>query len=91
MSKLMRKKKIDFVLDEEAMNIFNTKIENIRIQCDTYLESIASYCEDKDVEIEDILPLISPGMKLKIYDEELARRTIIEDDLELSDNIFEIN
>lgn len=79
----MRKKKIDFFIDEAAMNIFNTNIKDIRKECDTYLESITSYCEDNDVDIEDILPLISPGMKQKIYAEEIDRNTLIIDDLEL--------
>lgn len=83
MAKLMRKKKIDFFIDEAAMNIFNDNIEDIRKECDTYLESIAGYCEDNDVDIEDILPLISPGLKQKIYSEEIERNTLITDDLEL--------
>lgn len=83
MAKLMRKKKIDFFIDEAAMNIFNDNIEDIRKECDTYLESIAGYCEDNDVDIEDILPLISPGLKQKIYSEEVERNTLITDDLEL--------
>ena len=83
MAKLMRKKKIDFFIDEAAMNIFNDNIEDIRKECDTYLESIAGYCEDNDVDIEDILPLISPGLKQKIYSEEIERNTLISDDLEL--------
>ena len=79
----MRKKKIDFFIDEAAMNIFNNNIEDIRKECDTYLESIAGYCEDNDVDIEDILPLISPGLKQKIYSEEIERNTLIVDNLEL--------
>lgn len=79
----MRKKKIDFFIDEAAMNIFNNNIEDIRKECDTYLESIAGYCEDNDVDIEDILPLISPGLKQKIYSEEIERNTLIADNLEL--------
>lgn len=79
----MRKKKIDFFIDEAAMNIFNNNIEDIRKECDTYLEAIAGYCEDNDVDIEDILPLISPGLKQKIYSEEVERNTLITDDLEL--------
>ena len=83
MAKLMRKKKIDFFIDEAAMNIFNDNIEDIRKECDTYLESIAGYCEDNDVDIEDILPLISPGLKQKIYSEEIERNTLIVNNLEL--------
>lgn len=79
----MRKKKIDFFIDEAAMNIFNDNIEDIRKECDTYLESIAGYCEDNDVDIEDILPLISPGLKQKIYSEEIERNTLIVNNLEL--------
>lgn len=79
----MRKKKIDFFIDEAAMNIFNNNIEDIRKECDTYLESIAGYCEDNDVDIEDILPLISPGLKQKIYSEEIERNTLIVNNLEL--------
>lgn len=75
----MRKKKIDFDLDESVMNIFNSKIEEIRKDSDTYTEAIVSYCEEHDVEIEDILPLISNGLKEKMHSEEISRKNIVED------------
>lgn len=80
MSKLMRKKKIDFDLDASAMNIFNTKIEEIYKECDTYTEAIASYCEERDIDIEEVVPLISNGLKEKMYAQELERKNIIPED-----------
>lgn len=79
MAKLTRKKKIDFDLDESAMNIFNTKIEDIRMHTETYTEAIVSYCEDKDIEVTDVLPLISNGLKEKMRIEEIKRKNLTVD------------
>lgn len=88
----MRKKKIDFDLDASAMNIFNTEIEKIYKECETYMEAIVSYCEDKDIEVEEVLPLISAGLKDKIYVQELERKNIIEgpEDKILESDIYEL-
>lgn len=77
--KLSRKKKIDFDIDESAMNVFNNKIEDIRKVTDTYTEAIVSYCEDLDIDIDEVIPLISPGMKEKMKIEETALRNISSD------------
>lgn len=82
----MRKKKIDFDLDESAMNVFNNRIEEIRKESDTYTEAIISYCEDSEVEIEDIIPLISNGLKEKMRLEELSRKNIVESKNNISEN-----
>ena len=79
----MRKKKIDFDLDASAMNVFNTKIEEIYEECETYMEAVASYCEERDIDIEDVLPLISAGLKEKMYVQELKRRNIVESDSDI--------
>lgn len=75
----MRKKKIDFEFDETSMALFNERIEEIRKDCDTYIEAVASYCEQIECNVEDVLPLISTGLKAKMHREELARGTIIDD------------
>ena len=87
----MRKKKIDFDLDASAMNVFNTKIEEIYEECETYMEAVVSYCEDLDIDIEEVLPLISNGLKEKMYVQELKRRNIIEaaNDLILDSDIYD--
>ena len=79
-NKLMRKKKIDFKFDEKSMSIFNNRIEEFRKDCDSYIEAVASYCESIDAEIEDVLPLISSGLKAKMHKEEVARRNVIDDE-----------
>ena len=86
MAKLSRKKKIDFDLDESVMNIFNTKIEDIRKETDTYTEAITSYCEDKDIDVIDVLPLISNGLKEKIREEEIKRKNIIVDKNDITES-----
>lgn len=75
-----RKKRIDFDLDETSMAIFNNRIEILREDCESYAEAVAAYCESIDCEIEDVLPLISNGLKEKMYNEGIERRTIIDDE-----------
>lgn len=83
-----RKKKIEFELNETSMNIFNVRIEELRKDCDTYSEAIIAYCETVDCDIEDVLPLISNGLKSKMYAESIKLGTIIDNEptLLLSDD-----
>lgn len=79
----MRKKKIDFDIDETSMAMFNNRVEALRKECDTYIEAVVSYCEHFQCSVEDVLPLISSGLKAKMKKEEVVRGTVIDDTLNL--------
>ena len=88
MNKLMRKRKIDFEIDETSMNLFYNNIEEIRKHNDTYIESITEYCKQHDIDVIDVLPLISLGLKQKIAAEELKLGNLIED-FTSTDDLYE--
>lgn len=88
MNKLMRKRKIDFEIDETSMNLFYNNIEEIRKHNDTYIESITEYCKQHDIDVIDVLPLISLGLKQKIAVEELKLGNLIED-FTSTDDLYE--
>ena len=88
MNKLMRKRKIDFEIDETSMNLFYNNIEEIRKHNDTYIESITEYCKQHDIDVIDVLPLISLGLKQKIAAEELKLGNLIED-FSSTDDLYE--
>lgn len=84
----MRKRKIDFEIDETSMNLFYNNIEEIRKHNDTYIESITEYCKQHDIDVIDVLPLISLGLKQKIAAEESKLGNLIED-LSSTDDLYE--
>ena len=88
MNKLMRKRKIDFEIDETSMNLFYNNIEEIRKHNDTYIESITEYCRQHDIDVIDVLPLISLGLKQKIAAEESKLGNLIED-FSSTDDLYE--
>lgn len=84
----MRKRKIDFEIDETSMNLFYNNIEEIRKHNDTYIESITEYCRQHDIDVIDVLPLISLGLKQKIAAEESKLGNLIED-FSSTDDLYE--
>lgn len=88
MNKLMRKRKIDFEIDETSMDLFYNNIEEIRKHNDTYIESITEYCKQHDIDVIDVLPLISLGLKQKIAAEELKLGNLVED-FTSTDDLYE--
>lgn len=84
----MRKRKIDFEIDETSMNLFYNNIEEIRKHNDTYIESITEYCKQHDIDVIDVLPLISLGLKQKIAAEELKLGNLVED-FTSTDDLYE--
>lgn len=84
----MRKRKIDFEIDETSMNLFYNNIEEIRKHNDTYIESITEYCKQHDIDVIDVLPLISLGLKEKIAREELKLGNLIQD-FSNTDDLYE--
>jgi len=44
------------------------------------LESIAVFCEEREIDVYDVLPLLNDSIKEKIKQEQLSLGTIKEDD-----------
>lgn len=54
-------------------NIIFDKVNSSKIE---YIDAIVSYCEEKELDIESILCLISPALKSKMEEEAIALRLI---------------
>ncbi len=55
--------------NEQQISDFHHKIEENRKYNDSYIQTIVEYCEENDLEIEEIIPLISSTLKQKISEE----------------------
>lgn len=54
-------------------NIIFDKVNTSKIE---YIDAIVSYCEEKELDIESILSLISPALKMKMEEEAIALRLV---------------
>lgn len=68
---------------EDKMFQFQHTIETYRPQVDSYLEAIVSYCEDKGIDESEIVHLISPSLKQKIYKESKTAGLIVDNTREI--------
>jgi len=57
----------------EFSNIIFNKVQSNNIE---YVDAITTYCEEKGIEIDSIVSLISPALKSKIEEEALSLRLI---------------
>lgn len=73
-----RKKNLDFsaVTDNVTLTIHNA-ITARREKSDSWLDAVSTYCEDNEVDIEDMVGLLSDSIKDKLYKEGIENRTLI--------------
>lgn len=72
-----RKKSLDFAfIDESKILTFQKEIENYRDHCDTWVEAIVSYCEEYEIDVDEIVHLISDGLKAKMHEEAVSSNAI---------------
>jgi hypothetical protein len=57
----------------EFSNIIFTKVNVHKLE---YVDAIVSYCEEKELEVDSIISLISPALKSKMEEEAIALRLI---------------
>ena len=77
---IKRKKNLDFsFINENSMLEFQNTICELREQCDSYVEAIASYCEDHSLDVDEIVSLISDSLKKKMYEEGIVTKRIKSD------------
>ncbi len=62
--------------EEERIFNFQTKIIERRTKDMTWIETIAEYCEDSNVDHETVAKLISPWLKTQLTEEALRLKTI---------------
>jgi hypothetical protein len=57
----------------EFSNIIFNRVNIHKLE---YVDAIVSYCEEKDLEIDSIISLISPALKSKMEEEAIALRLV---------------
>jgi hypothetical protein len=61
----------------DKMHEFSNVIFNrVNVHKLEYIDAIVSYCEEKDLEVDSIISLISPALKSKMEEEAIALRLI---------------
>lgn len=68
------KNNIDEMFKFSSLIMEKVKTENIE-----YIDAITTFCEENELEIESIINLISPSLKLKMEEEALSLRLIKKD------------
>lgn len=61
---------------EEKMLMMMEDVEFLRQSGLTWVESVIQYCEDCGIEVEDVIPMISPTLMTKLHDEGVTLKTI---------------
>lgn len=54
-------------------NIIFDRVEKHKLE---YIDAIVTYCEEKELDIDSILTLISPSLKMKMEEEAISLRLI---------------
>ena len=54
-------------------NIIFDRVETHKLE---YIDAIVTYCEEKELDIDSILTLISPSLKMKMEEEAISLRLI---------------
>lgn len=54
-------------------NIIFDRVQNNKLE---YIDAIVSYCEEKELDVDSIVSLISPALKNKMEEEAISMRLI---------------
>lgn len=54
-------------------NIIFDRVENNKLE---YIDAIVSYCEEKELEVDSIVSLISPALKTRMEEEAILLRLV---------------
>lgn len=57
----------------EFSNVIFNKVNSTKVE---YIDAIVSYCEEKELEVDSIISLISPALKAKMEEEAINLRLI---------------
>ena len=57
----------------EFSNVIFNKVSSSKIE---YIDAVVSYCEEKELDIDSIISLISPALKAKMEEEAINMRLI---------------
>lgn len=84
----MRKKLAVAFSQEDSMLKFQTRIEEIFAETESYSEAIAAYCEEYDLDVTEIVELISPALREKLFREGVKNRRVKSDRNELEEGFY---
>lgn len=66
---------------EKFSNIIFERVSKFNIE---YIDAVVSYCEEKELEIDSIVNLISPSLKLKMEEEAIAMKLLKSSSIRLT-------
>lgn len=66
---------------EKFSNIIFERVARYNIE---YIDAVVSYCEEKELEIDSIVNLISPSLKMKMEEEALAMKLLKNSSIRLT-------
>ena len=61
---------------DEMYNFSNIIFDRVETHKLEYIDAIVTYCEEKELDIDSILTLISPSLKMKMEEESISLRLI---------------
>lgn len=66
---------------EKFSNVIFERVEKFNLE---YIDAVVSYCEEKELEIDSIVNLISPSLKLKMEEEAISMRLLKNSSIRLT-------
>lgn len=66
---------------EKFSNVIFERVSKFNIE---YIDAVVSYCEEKGLEIDSIINLISPSLKLKMEEEAIAMKLLKSSSIRLT-------
>ena len=66
---------------EKFSNIIFERVSKFNLE---YIDAVVSYCEEKELEIDSIVNLISPSLKLKMEEEAIAMKLLKSSSIRLT-------
>lgn len=66
---------------EKFSNVIFERVTKFNLE---YIDAVVSYCEEKQLEIDSIVNLISPSLKMKMEEEALAMRMLKNSSIRLT-------
>lgn len=61
---------------EEIMSSLQQKVEDLYKNCDTWLEAVAEYCQEYDLEETEVIPYLSPVLLERLRSESVGLKRI---------------
>jgi len=66
---------------EKFSNVIFDRVSKFNLE---YIDAVVSYCEEKELEIDSIVNLISPSLKMKMEEEAIAMKLLKNSSIRLT-------